>query len=66
MVRAAKTWNEIPDRVKGQRTINGFKNAYDAWKRMKNSNLTENAVVNDEGRMDVQERSNGTTAEIGL
>ena len=66
MVRAAKTWNEIPDRVKGQRTINGFKNAYDAWKRMEQSNFPENAAVNDEGRMDTQEIANRTTVDIGL
>ena len=32
-VRAAKTWNSIPDEVKESKSINAFKNAYDAWKK---------------------------------
>ena len=32
MVRATKLWNSLPERVKNQRTVNGFKNAYDAWR----------------------------------
>ena len=49
VVRAAKAWNELPDRVKTQRTVNGFKNAYDAWKQKgTNSNTnTEQAVEQD-------------------
>ena len=31
-VRAAKAWNEIPQTVKEQTSINVFKNAYDRWK----------------------------------
>ena len=31
-VRAAKTWNKIPDDVRQQKTVNGFKSAYDKWK----------------------------------
>ena len=30
-VRAARTWNEIPDEVREKKTVNGFKNAYDKW-----------------------------------
>ena len=30
-VRAAKRWNEIPDEVKEQQSVNAFKNAYDKW-----------------------------------
>ena len=32
-IRAAKEWNSIPDPVKKQKTVNGFKTAYDAWIR---------------------------------
>ena len=32
-VRAAKTWNGIPDKVRNQTSINAFKTAYDNWKR---------------------------------
>ena len=32
-VRAAKTWNGIPDKVRNQSSINAFKTAYDNWKR---------------------------------
>ena len=31
-VRAAKTWNQIPDEVRQKKTVNGFKTAYDKWK----------------------------------
>ena len=30
-IRAARTWNDLPERVKTQQSINSFKNAYDAW-----------------------------------
>ena len=30
-IRAARTWNDLPERVKTQKSINSFKNAYDAW-----------------------------------
>ena len=33
-VRAVKTWNLIPDDVKEKKSVNAFKNAYDAWKKM--------------------------------
>ena len=32
-VRAAKTWNSIPDKVRNKTSINAFKTAYDNWKR---------------------------------
>ena len=31
-VRAAKTWNRIPDQVREKTSVNAFKNAYDKWK----------------------------------
>ena len=31
-VRVARTWNMLPEAVKGQRTVNGFKNHYDRWR----------------------------------
>ena len=31
-VRAAKTWNRIPEWVREKTSINAFKNAYDKWK----------------------------------
>ena len=31
-IRAANTWNNIPDFVREKKTVNGFKNAYDKWK----------------------------------
>ena len=33
-VRVIKKWNEIPDAVKDQKTINAFKNRYDEWREM--------------------------------
>ena len=32
-VRAARTWNSIPDKVRNQKSLNSFKTAYDNWKR---------------------------------
>lgn len=32
-VRAAKTWNGIPDTVRQKKTVNAFKMAYDEWKK---------------------------------
>ena len=37
-VRAAKVWNQLPEHVKGQNSVNGFKNAYDAWIEKKDIN----------------------------
>ena len=33
VIRAANEWNTIPDNVKTQKSLNGFKNAYDACKK---------------------------------
>ena len=32
IIRAAKAWNEIPEEVKNQSSVNAFKNAYDKWR----------------------------------
>ena len=37
-VRAAKAWNDIPQTVKEQTSVNAFKNAYDRWKKDANQN----------------------------
>ena len=34
VVRAAKTWNKIPEKVREQKSTNAFKNAFDNWMRM--------------------------------
>ena len=31
-VRVVKKWNELPEEVKNQTSINGFKNSYDRWR----------------------------------
>ena len=31
-VRVEKTWNQLPEEVKAQRTVNSFKNNYDRWR----------------------------------
>ena len=38
-VRVEAIWNKLPEEVKAQRTVNGFKNQYDRW-REKNLQLT--------------------------
>jgi ribonuclease P/MRP protein subunit RPP40 len=32
-IRVINSWNRIPDEIKGQKTVNAFKNRYDEWKR---------------------------------
>ena len=32
-MRVVRSWNELPDDVKNQTSVNGFKNAYDRWKK---------------------------------
>ena len=32
-VRVIRQWNDLPDEVKNQKTVNGFKTAYDRWKK---------------------------------
>ena len=54
VVRAANAWNKLPDRVKSQETVNGFKNAYDAWKLKEDSNNTQRNAVT------VEDVENGT------
>ena len=50
VVRAAKAWNEIPDKVKQATTTNGFKNAYDSWRiRKETKNSNANAAAEDAG-----------------
>ena len=43
-VRAVKVWNELPDAVKNQKSVNAFKNAYDAWRRNEPLSIIETAV----------------------
>ena len=39
-VRAARTWNGIPQSVKEKTSVNAFKNAYDKWKKDETQNQT--------------------------
>ena len=32
-VRVEKTWNQLPEEIKAQKTVNGFKNHYDKWRK---------------------------------
>ena len=45
-VRAAKKWNELPEAVKKQTSINGLKNCYDEWKA--NQPMNDGNEMNDE------------------
>ena len=31
-IRAARSWNDIPEEVKERESVNAFKNAYDLWR----------------------------------
>ena len=42
-VRAAKAWNDLPEATKKQTSVNGFKNAYDAWRRKPQNPISEAA-----------------------
>ena len=41
-VRVVDNWNRIPDAIKDQKTINGFKNSYDEWVRAEKTRLRQN------------------------
>ena len=50
VVRAAKVWNEVPEEVKKATSLNGFKNAYDAWRAKEpftNTNPNEAARIDE-------------------
>ena len=34
-VRVVRPWNDLPETLKSQKTINGFKTAYDKWAKTK-------------------------------
>ena len=34
-VRVEKGWNKLPEEVKAQRSVNGFKNHYDKWREQR-------------------------------
>ena len=44
-IRAAKTWNAVPDRVKSRRTVNSFKTAYGNWREKNILPETANAAI---------------------
>ena len=44
-VRAVPIWNELPDWVREQKSINGFKNAYDRWKLKTETNPTNQSNI---------------------
>ena len=46
-IRAAETWNELPETVKKSTSINGFKTAYDKWMVIKNKNLDDEKAKNE-------------------
>ena len=37
-VRVVKDWNKIPEEIKTQKTVNGFKGAYDRWRKGQKNN----------------------------
>ena len=47
VVRAAKAWNEIPEKVKEATTTNCFKNRYDSWRMRGEINSIANAAAED-------------------
>ena len=49
-VRVAKDWNELPEKVKIQTSINGFKNYYDKWQQSKASEAACDDGKRDNGR----------------
>ena len=42
-VRVVDDWNKIPDAIKDQKTINGFKNSYDEWVRSEKTRRSQDA-----------------------
>ena len=48
-IRAAKTWNDIPEEVKSMTSVNAFKNAYDVWREKQNL-VSAEAMKRHDGR----------------
>ena len=48
-IRAAKTWNGLPEKVKNQETITSFKAAYDKWKTKTERVATTTTTNHSEG-----------------
>ena len=46
-VRTVPHWNMIPDEIRKQKSVNGFKNAYDRWRKGQPMELTNNEQSND-------------------
>ena len=45
VVRAAKTWNKIPEKVREQKSTNAFKNAFDSWTQMRKKTLPKDSAA---------------------
>ena len=46
-VRTVPKWNRIPDEIRNQKSVNGFKNAYDRWTKGQPIEQTSNEEGND-------------------
>ena len=44
-IRAPKKWNELPEIVRSQTSINGFKNQYDKWKHTQTQSMSDDNIV---------------------
>ena len=53
-VRVVRKWNELPESVKNQKSVNGFKNAYDRWKKNQPIEIAPNNPSTNAG--DTEER----------
>ena len=38
-VRVVDEWNRLPEKIRTQKSVNGFKNAYDAWKKLQRDSV---------------------------
>ena len=44
-VRATKHWNDLPEEVRRQTSINAFKNSYDKWKSNSSQSTSGESII---------------------
>ena len=64
MVRTVPHWNMIPDEIREQKSVNGFKNAYDRWRKGQPMELADGeqiTIPRQQPRQQRQQQHQGTS-----
>ena len=65
-VRTVRPWNNLPESVKGQKTTNAFKSAYDRWKQTQTQDSKKTSTKKPAARSPIWETnlSSGITTQL--